>query len=545
MNRFRNRLIIAAAAAMIAAPLAASPAGAIPIAGNGCNATAFASAQISWFPAAPASASGLSVGCGLNNNPGTSQVSASFSVHDTDAAQYHNGAAKPVTNSVAAISGATTIQLNPAGTNITGLPVAPVQMNRMISGTGIGVRTVVTSMTAGGLVTLNRPTTGAVPINSTLKIENAIARGVDDATAVASNIITSAQANFTAADIGCSVSGTGINPANSVTITGTGVGTATISGPAITLTGPTVSICGSLLTSTVRQVTGVTITTAVRFVSPGGIASFVASDIGLPVSGVCTQLTAAVGDDFTIPAGVVITATPSQTNGDTSGGLVVSSGCTIVIGASNANAPGNGDQAAQQSVALNLNPSLVAGTDDCANDQPEGFQILANWYNPGSFQGSGATNLQPGPSVALPATAGTKAVGQLFFDTSAADFSAFVIERKTLTAGDPIGTVHYDVLFPFAPTGLALCPGTATSPGIAYSLAVNATTATQSTSASGTGRPGTGQVRNIKPSATGGYTGLVEVKSDGAVVFSPVSQFQRLCIFPAGFPNPVNFQCGK
>lgn len=543
MRRFRSRLIAVTVAAVLATPLLgpASPAAAIP-AGDGCNfASGITSAVIGWFPGTPASMSRLKVACTFNNNSGTSQVSASWSVHDGNAIQYHNGAARTVTTSAAAAAGATTLQFDTASNGIVGLPVAPTQMNRIITGTGVAARTVVTSMTAGGLATLNRPLTGAVANGASLIIENAHARTVDDATYGAPDLVNSVQANFTAADIGLSISGTGI-PANSTIIAINSPTQAQISAGYASLA-PTVSIGGSLLTSSVRQITGATTTSAVRINSTA--AGWTASDIGLKVTGTCNQLTAAAGDDTVIPPNTYITATPSGANADTTGGLVAGwSGCTLVVGAPNANAPVNGDVAADQGVMLNLNPSLVAGSDDCANDQPEGFAIVAKWYNPGSFQGTGITNAQPGPTASAPAAAPSKAIGQLFFDTSAADFSAFVLERKPLTAGDPIGVVHYDVTFPFAPTGLALCPSSASSPGLGLSLSVHAITSSQSTLPSGTGRPGTGQVRSVLPSTTGGYTTTVYVKSDSAVTFSPAGNFNRLCVYPAGTPNPINFQCG-
>lgn len=543
MRRFRSRLIGVTVAAALATPLLgpATPAAAIP-AGNGCNfASGITSAVIGWFPAAPASMSRLKVACTFNNNTGTSQVSASWSIHDGDVIQYHNGAARTVTTSGVTASGATTIQLDTASNGIVGLPVAPTQMNRVISGTGLGVRTVATNMTAGGLLTLNRPTTASIPAGTSLSIENANARSVDDATGTAPDLLNSVQANFTAADVGLSVSGTGI-PGNTTILAIISPSQAQLSA-AFTLTNPTVSIGGSLLTSTARQITGATTTSAVRINSAA--AGWTASDVGLKVTGTCNQLTASTADDTTIPANTYITAVASGANADTTGGLTTGwSGCTLVVGAPNANAPANGDVAADQGTMLNLNPSLVAGSDDCANDQPEGFGIVARWYNPGSFQGTGATNAQPGPTTASPTTPPTKAIGQLFFDTSAADYSAFVIERKALTAGDPNGAVHYDIVFPFAPTTLALCPSSATSPGLGISLSVHAATTGQLTLASGTGRPGTGQIRSVKPSTTGGYTTQVIVKSDSAVTFSPAANFNRLCIYPAGTPNPINFQCG-
>jgi len=558
MRRFRTRSVIvaaAAAAALIASPLAIQPASAIPANGSVCTfvagPTGVTSAQISWYPGQPGSQSGLEVGCVFRHDSGENMTSPSFTIHDAGVITYHNGAAKPVRNTAVVAVGSTTIQLNTAANGIVGLPVAPTQMNRVITGAGIGPRTFVKSMTAGGLITLSKPTVDSnpavvgaqtMPINTDLRIDNAIARNIDDATRTAPDLINSTQANFTAADVGLSVSGTGI-PANT-SIAAIITPTQAQLSNAFASTSTVVTIGASLLVSTHRQITGATITSAVRVVSPTGLGSFVASDIGLPVTGVCTQLTASIADDYTIPANVMITATPSQANADTTGGLTFpQSGCTIQVGVATGNAPGNGEVVANQGVQLDLNPALVAGSGDCADEQPEGFSIQAKWYNAEDFQGSGATNEQPGPTVASPALPGTKAVGQLVFDNSAADFSAFIIERKALTAGDPNAAVHYDIVFPFVPTGLALCPVGATTPGLSFLLDVEAIAANQSSAATGTGRPGTGQVRNVSAQPSGGYVASVIVDSQ-ATPFTPQSSFSRTCVYPAGLPNPTNFQCG-
>ena len=58
-------------------------------------------------------------------------------------------------------------------------------------------------------------------------------------------------------------------------------------------------------------------------------------------------------------------------------------------------------------------------------------------------------------------------------------------------------------MFPNVPTTLALCASTATSPGLGFSVGVNGTTVSQAALPSGTGRPGTAQLRNTKASTTG------------------------------------------
>ena len=126
------------------------------------------------------------------------------------------------------------------------------------------------------------------------------------------------------------------------------------------------------------------------------------------------------------------------------------------------------------------------------------------------------------------------------------DFSAFVIERKNATPGDPIGVVHSDIVTPFAPTSLAMCPGTATSPGPRV-LADWFFAATAPVDPAHRHRP-----TRYRPapqpcrSASGGYTSTAFVRSDDpGVTFSPPRPSSGLCAYPAGTPNPVDFFCGN
>jgi hypothetical protein len=505
-------------------------------ASSGCNASNVPAALISWYPANPGAQSALKVACRFNNQTGASQVSPSFTIHDANVAQYHNGASRTVTVS-AASSGATSLTASPSITG-TGLGT---WVNRVITGPGLAPRTFVTSI-AGDTLNLSRPTAAAISGGTSYRVENAAgARSVDDATSSSPDLLNSSQANFTAGDVGLSVTGTGI-PANT-TILAVNTPTQAQLSSSFTLTGPTVSIGGTLLSTSTRQVTGASITSTVRINST--IAAWASSDVGLEVSGVCDQVTDTTSDDYTIPAGTYILTTPSGANADTTGGLTAGqTGCNLTVGDPNGNAPADGEVAAQKGLQLDLSPSLVPGSNACADDQPEGIALTGTWRNPGSFAGSGVTNRQPGPTESDPGGAATKAVGQILFDTSVADYSAFIVERRALTPGDPIGVVHYDVVFPFVPTGLALCPTTSTSPALGMSLTILSATGGQAALPTGTGRPGTGQLRSILPSASGGYTSTAYVRSDSAVLFSPSSAFQRVCAYPTGLPNPINFQCG-
>jgi hypothetical protein len=346
--------------------------------------------------------------------------------------------------------------------------------------------------------------------------------------------VSSASASFTAADVGSSVEGTGID-ANTTIASVTSATVAVLSAPA-TLAGPTVTIGGTSLTTSTRQVTGATTTSTVRVTSAA--AGWGASDVGLAIRGVCDN---GAGPDYVLPGDVYITSV-SGSDADTTGGLASGqTGCNLTVGDPSATAPIDGEAVASRTELLNLNPALVPGTDACGNDQPEGRATVARWYNPGSFQGAGATNAQPGLSVGAP----TKVLGQLYFDGAAVDYSAFVVERQVATPGDPIGQVHYDVQFPLVPTATAMCPATDSSPGMAFSLSVHATTASQSALPAGTGRPGTAQVRSIRPSVTGGYNAVAYVQSDTATTFTPTGAFRRLCAYPTGTPNLINFQCGS
>jgi hypothetical protein len=527
--------------------LTTASAGAVP-AGDGCNASGVPAALISWYPANPGGASALKMSCTWNNNTGTAQVSASFTLHDHNMSLWHNGAARTVTTSGSTLAGSLTVQLSTASNGIAGLPVAPTQMNRVITGTGLSPRTHVKSMTAAGLATLSKPVlAGGIGTGVALKLENASARSVDDATSGAPDLLNSTQANFTSADIGLSVSGTGV-PANT-TISAINSATQAQLSASYTLTGSTVSIGSTLVTSATRQITGASTTSAVRINSSA--AGWLASDIGLKVAGVCDQGTTGTGDDYTVPANVYILATPSGANADTTGGLTAGqTGCNLTVGEPSATAPTNGDTAAHMGVQADLNPTLIAGAGECSAEQPEGFVTIAKWFNPGSFQGIGITSLQPGTAGAFQPAFPTKAIGQLFFDTAVGDASAFVIEKKALSstptgAADPIGVAHYDVLFPFLPTTLGMCPGTGTSPGLGLSFTAFASTAGQASLPTGTGRPGTLQLRSTLPASSGGYTSTAYVMSDHAsIVFTPASAFNRLCLYPAGLPNAVSFQCG-
>src|SRR5918993_1912272 len=233
----RSRLIAAAFAVALAVPLlgAVAPASATPAPGSGCTAAVTPGAVLAWYPAQPASQSALELACVFRNDTGNNKTSGSFTVHDQQFATYHNGSARRIAVNAAA-AGATTLT---AQASFTGTGLAS-WVNRSISGPGIAPRSFVESINdATSTLTLNLPTTGAVAAGDVVVVENAPgARTVADGLNPAATTITSATANFTAADVGNSIGGTGI-PSNTVISAVVNATTVTISKPAA-LVGPDV-----------------------------------------------------------------------------------------------------------------------------------------------------------------------------------------------------------------------------------------------------------------------------------------------------------------
>ncbi len=527
MHRFRSRLIAAALATALAAPLlGVGPAEAVGTpAINGCKNSSVAGAEIGHYPAQPASQSSLRVSCTFNNNTGTSIVSAKFRVKDFTVAQYHNGGARTITNTAIIALGATTF----TATNCSNMTAYVNRGITTVGGVlGIPARTFVKSISGACLVTLSNATTVAIAATTSFKVDNADGpRSRTDVVFTAtSTAITSATANFTAADVGLSVSATEAVPGTVLALPCAGAACTLSIAASTSSAAATTSFGGTKITSSTRQINDATITSATVINSPA--AKWNATDVGLKVTG------------GTIPVNTFIVSILGA-NATTTGGLTVTAVKFIaVIGDPSATAPNGTDQAGFQGVQLDLAPALVAGSEDCSYENAEGFSTVARWNNPGSFAGSVLYNTQP---------ADTKAIGQIYFDTSVADFSAFVIETNT-----PLGpgTFSYDLVFPNVPTGVAMCPSSATSPGLGFSLGVQAQTLSVASLASGTGRPGTAQLRTVNPNTTTYIAGLQQgyasaatvVSDDPLITFTPATEFTRTCVYPLG-AAAVNFKCGN
>ena len=476
------------------------------------------------FPAAPASQSGLRIACTFDACPATSQASNKFTIHDFSVAQYHNGAARSITNTASIASGATTFTAaNCAGlTAYVNRPISALTGTALV--TGVPARLFVKSISGACLVTLNKAVTAIIPASTVWKIDNTIGRSVADGVTNATTTITSATANFTAADAGLSVSGTDI-PNNTTIATFVNATTVTLNNAATASnTGQVLTFGGSLLNTTTRQANDATITSATVINSPA--AKWKTDDVGLKVAG------------GGIPANTFIVSV-SGANATTTGGLTITAvPFTVIIGEPSATAPADGATAVNENILLDVDPGFVPEAGPCLDDRAEAVSIVGQWQNPGTFD-TGVFSTQP---------AGTKAIGQIKFVTAFVSFAAFVIERGALTAGDPIGAVHYDIVVPYAPILFALC-SSATSPGFGYSISVHSQTSGVAAIPSGVGKPGSEQLRSLLPQSTGAYASTVYLSNDDPTVnggvFTPASEFNRLCIYPDPvLTTTVNFTCG-
>ena len=377
------------------------------------------------------------------------------------------------------------------------------------------------------MASLDNTTASAIGPGTAIKIENSSPRSVTDAvTATASTTLTSASANFTSADTGLDVSGTFIPLGTTMTFVNST--TATLSHPADRAgTGETVSFGGNYASTTTRTVDDATSGTATTFTSAAALFDTGpnTNDVGLQVTG-----TGITGTCY-ITSNTATVATLSGPSCNASG--VGGTNNQVTIGDPSTTAPLDGETAMDQGVQLDLNPTLVAGTRPCADNSVEGFHIEGVWENPGSPDWiTGAFAKQP---------AGSKAIGQIAVRTSAGiNYAAFIIESPS---DAKIPAPHYNVAFPNVPTTIAECAATATSPGLSYSLGIMASTPSVALLPTGTGRPGTGQLRATMDNAQAGSSTTAFLTSEDPSVAYTGAAFLRICVIPAGVPS-VGFKCG-
>jgi len=487
---------------------------------------------ISQFPNSPGGQSNLQVSCVLTN--ATAGSSAFYNTEDFTQAVWHVGAGRIVTGNTT--SGSKTITLT-AGTftsadinhGISGYS-ASTPLNLTLAGSNLPAGAFIVAVASATSATLNLAAT-ATGTAKKWTVENSDSRAVVDGhLTAASTTVTSATAHFCKVGLaGCGASNNDVGR----TITGTDIQHGTKIAAVTNATTITLSKAASA-TSTTEQLTigpaanqttarfvHDTHTTSASTTVTSASASFQSWDVNLPVVGT------------NIPAGARIV---SVTNAST---IVISAAATaatttgsLTIGGPSATAPKNGDTAMNLGAELNLNPALVAGSDACTANTPEGFDITGAWQNPGSY-------------IAAPLGSPTDAslkrptIAQFAVPTAVITFAGYVMQMPA-NSGDTNTAPHYDLIFPLLPTSLAVCPGTL---GVASTFEFLAVPHSQSGVPTGVGTPNTAQARNLKDITTASVSSsaTIHVRTNSS---STTDNFTFTGACTETFPDVPGFGCG-
>ena len=484
---------------MLFGAIALATAGLISVAGPAAAAT---SCTISQYPAIAAGQSGLKVACTVASPAPTALTYHDFApATGTNAgAFWHPGAARVTAADGHATSGSPNIS------SATGKFVAAVDLNRSITGAGIPAGAFIKSVTSATAAVLSASATATVT-TAVFKIENSTSREVTDGkTTSGSGTLTSATANFQPGDVGKVVSGQGAKPGTVITARAstTSVTISPVADATSPAAGVTLNFETPLESSTARRITDGHTTSGSTAVTSATAVFDTVTDKGISITGPG------------IPANAVITAVASATSVTISAAATATSTAAILfIGTQTVTAPVNGEAIMQIGAELQLSPTLVASSDSCAENTPEGFVIQGKWQNPASFVTAGVLGTPP-----------SNAIAQLLVPTSVVSFAGYVVAK----AGG-----KYDVSYPLIPVGLANC---ATAPSIAATFTFNAITLSQGLSAQGLGVPGTNQVRALRgmPAAT------ASTATSASVTLG--STFTGSCTVTRQLGNPT-FACGN
>ena len=486
--------------------------------------------DIGQFPNNQAAQSGLRFSClfGNGGSAATNEVSGAFTFHDFQNAEYHQGGARTVKVTTAAVAGSGAIAAT-AGHFVAG------DLNHPVSGVGIPARAFIKAITATTF-TLNVPHL-AIPLNTILKVENSDARTVDNiVTVAASTTVTSATANFKTSDIGKLILASTLANGSTITAVATPAGgtSATVSLPALASTGagypagctnapplptcypPVATIGHTQAQSTTRSVADATNTTTTI---TSAAAVWRVGDVGLKVTGLGIPATAYIasfaGNVATIAGGPMTANVTAK---------------TIVIGEPGATAPVDGSAVVQMMSQFDLNPAFAGGTGNCVSGIPESFVQQGTWRNPGSYVTAGVLGGQP---------AAGQSIAQIVFSSSVVSVGAYIQVMPAGTVGDPQAGVHYDIVFPFLAASYAMCPPP-NAVKMALSVQIMPATSSQGLVAAGIGRPYSPQVRSLLPNSVGIKTATL--KSNVATVPKNWTIVKN-CTIPAA-NAPVAFGCG-
>jgi len=432
-------------------------------------------------------------------------------ITDFPNAFYHNGASKLVKATVSSAGADTTLNVTSGVVNLAGNDV-----NRSVTA-GIGkipVRSFVIGETSN-TITVRSPAAEThqfvAGASYNLSIENGPGRSVEDGTVTASSAtVTSASANFQSGtfngtnnltgDVGQSIDGPCI-PSGSTITAFTNTSTVTISAPAsagcTTLAASaTLSIGGwntaSFRASSQRAVSDLAVSGTSLF---SASANFKQTDIGLLAKGTG------------LPGNAFISAVADSTHATLNAPAAKPvAGIFAVIGLRSATAPAKDgvDTAATLNTELVLNPALVPGVPECGQGIYAGQNISGTWYAPDKmylkatskdpiFTNDNHLGLLAASQRVQRTLQGNPIIGQIKFLTSVIEFAAYVTETSAGNA---------QIVFPFVPTALGVCPGTA----IVTKFSFNGSFLSSSLNPTGYGRPGSGGLRGLSPVRADGTT---------------------------------------
>jgi hypothetical protein len=523
---FRRKVPIGLVAAALAAAsvIGAGAAGAVS---NACASPG----GISMFPNTPAGQSSLQVSCTLTT--ATAAANSFYKTEDFPQAVWHFGAGRQVTGSTTSGSPNITLTVGhfsatdvnhgvsgfAASTSLNGGTTPALALAASALPAGVFIKT----FTDATHAVLNQNAT-ATGTGKKWTIDNSDSRTVLDAsTTSGSGTVTSASANFTAADVGRTITGT--NMAHGAKITARASATQVTVAPVANATGTNqqLSIGPAANLTTARFVHDGHTTSGSATVTSAS-ASFQSSDTDLPITGAG------------IPAGDYIkTVTNATTIVLNVAATATSTTDSLSIGMPSATAPANGDIGMNLGAELDLDPSLVAGSDACGANTPEGFTISGAWQNPNAYAIS-AFAPATSPSLNKPT------IGEFAVPTAVVTFGGFVEQVPAATSGESDASAHYDVVFPFLPTGLAVCKtGTA---GIASTFEFLGTGHSQSSNLpSGVGTPSSSQIRALKDitTATASSTAFLHIRTSPTATTDTFT-FSQACT--EQFPGLSDFGCG-
>jgi hypothetical protein len=497
---------------------------------SGCKAAVTPGGQISMFPAWGGSPSALRLACVFEHDTAANDVADAFTIHDFSNVLWHNGAARPVVVDAAGIApGATSFTI----TDCTGLTGYVNHSIELVSPWDAGSSTLAfafspafeTSISAGCVVTTSVPDTAGAPAGTTVTIDNAPGpRAVNDATVIGT-ALTSPTANFTASDVGLSVTGPSIAVGTAIAGVGTTT-TATLSAPAeANGTNLTLNFGATYVSTSHRAVIDGGHPANNKVSSTG--AKFGPDDVGLRIT----------GDGIANPAYILSVAGSTATLGPGTPVTVDAfPGHQLFIGDPSITAPTNetlnpSTQVLTGDMEVQVDPSFFAepGVHSCSQNILEPVHLAGFWED---LAAAPPPVGQAGSMIGRIAVFGTFSFAW-----------ATVWQRPALTPGDPIADRHYDIVF--APGLLApltgTCPVTATSPPWTLSLGISANS--QSQTFAPPGRPGTHQLRLVKDNGQAGSTTTAFLTSESPLGLYSGPNFNRLCIIPAG-PPTAGLTCG-